>query len=86
MLEQAKKAAEKELEDAKKAYKIAYDAGDSEAIVTAQENITAAKIKSDRLDNFKLQSAYSFEPSTKPKSLHSFLALLTAFAKDSFNR
>ena len=54
MLEAAKKTAAKDLEDAKNAYKVAYDAGDSEAIVTAQENITAAKIKSDRLDNFKL--------------------------------
>ena len=54
MLEQAKKAAEKELEDAKKAYKIAYDAGDSEAVVTAQESLTTAKIKSDKLNNFKI--------------------------------
>ena len=42
------------LEDAKKAYKIAYDAGDSEAVVTAQESLTTAKIKSDKLNNFKI--------------------------------
>ena len=54
MLEAAKKTAAKDLEDAKNAYKVAYDAGDSEAVVTAQESITAAKIKSDKLDNFKI--------------------------------
>ena len=54
MLEAAKKAAEKDLDEAKRAYKVAYDAGDSEAVVTAQESITAAKIKSDKLDNFKI--------------------------------
>ena len=54
MLEQAKKTTAKDLEEAKKAYKMAYDAGDSEAIVAAQENLTAAKIKSDKLDNFKI--------------------------------
>ena len=54
MLEQAKRGATTELEAAKKAYKEAYDSGDSESIVTAQENLTAAKIKSERLNNFKL--------------------------------
>jgi len=54
MLEQAKKSAEKELEDAKSEYKIAYDAGDSDAVVTAQEKLTTAKIRADKLNNFKI--------------------------------
>jgi hypothetical protein len=40
-----------ELESAKKAYKDAYDAGDSDQLVEAQERLTTAKIKVDKLDN-----------------------------------
>ena len=41
-------SADRELEMAKKEYREAYDAGDSEKLVDAQEKITAAKIKADR--------------------------------------
>jgi putative cell wall-binding protein len=54
ILEQAKKVTEKELESAKKAYKEAYDAGDSDAVLAAQETLTSAKIKADKLENFKV--------------------------------
>jgi len=54
LLEQAKKGAKSELETAKNAYKIAYEAGDTEAIVAAQESLADAKIKTDKLNNFKL--------------------------------
>ena len=54
MLEQAKRSAEVELASAKVAYKEAYESGDAEAVVEAQEKLTAAKIKSDRVNNFKL--------------------------------
>jgi hypothetical protein len=56
MLEQAKKGASIELDAAKKAYKQAYEAGDSDLLLTAQESLTAAKIKTDKLNNFKLPS------------------------------
>jgi hypothetical protein len=54
LLEQAKKGAKSELETAKNAYKTAYESGDAEAVVAAQESLTAAKIKTDKLNNFKL--------------------------------
>jgi len=54
MLEQAKISANSELERAKALYKDAYESGDAEAVVDAQENLTAAKIKVDRVNNFKL--------------------------------
>ena len=54
LLEQAKKTATVELEQAKKAYKSAYEAGDADAVVTAQESLTSAKIKADKLNNFKI--------------------------------
>ena len=53
LVEQAKKAVDLELATAKKKFKEAYDAGDSEALAEAQEEITAAKIKADRINNFK---------------------------------
>ena len=54
MLDQAKKAAERELQQAKVAYKAAYESGEADAVVEANESITTAKIKADRLNNFKL--------------------------------
>ena len=56
LLDQAKKTAEVELSQAKKAYKDAYEAGDADAVIAAQESITNATIKTDRLNNFKVPS------------------------------
>jgi hypothetical protein len=67
MLDQAKKSAEKELESAKAAYKVAYEAGEADAVVEAQESITAAKIKSDRLNNFKLPTLQEDETPVETK-------------------
>ena len=53
LLEQAKKVVSNEVEDAKRRYKLAYESGDSDALVEAQELLTAAKIKMDRVNNFK---------------------------------
>jgi hypothetical protein len=50
----AKQSAVHELEAAKKEYKDAYDAGDSDKLVEAQEKLTTAKIKVDKLDNYNL--------------------------------
>jgi hypothetical protein len=54
LLDQAKKNAAVETEAAKRAYKEAYESGDSDAVLNAQERLTNAKLKSDRLANFKL--------------------------------
>ena len=55
LLEQAKKNTEAELAAAKKAYAEAYEAGDTERVVDAQEALTNAKIRSDKLDNFEVE-------------------------------
>ena len=65
LLEQAKKSAVSELESAKKQYKDAYEAGDSDGVLAAQENLTNAKIKSDRLNNFKLPALQEDETPAK---------------------
>lgn len=53
LLEQAKKVVANELEVAKRQYKEAYEAGDSDALVNAQEALTAAKMKADKVNNFR---------------------------------
>ena len=67
MLDQAKKSADIELERAKAAYKVAYEAGEADAVVEAQESITAAKIKSDKLNNFKLPTLQDKETPVETK-------------------
>tara|TARA_R100001369_G_scaffold49028_1_gene75545 strand:+ start:26 stop:1048 length:1023 start_codon:yes stop_codon:yes gene_type:complete len=54
LLEQAKVVVSSELNGAKVAYKDAYESGDADRLVLAQEELTSAKIKSDKLDNFRL--------------------------------
>ena len=54
LLEQAKKNASIESENAKRAYKEAYESGDSDAVLEAQDSLTNAKLKSERLANFKI--------------------------------
>jgi len=46
-----KTSAERELEMAKKEYKEAYDSGDGDRLVEAQEKMTTARIKLDKADN-----------------------------------
>ena len=53
LIEQAKKVVANELETAKRQYKEAYEAGDSDALVNAQEALTSAKMKADKVNNFK---------------------------------
>lgn len=53
LVEQAKKVINNDLEAAKRAFKEAYESGDAEGLITAQENLTAIKIKADKLANFR---------------------------------
>ena len=53
LIEQAKKVVANELEQAKRKYKEAYESGDGDALVEAQEELTAVKMKAERVNNFK---------------------------------
>ena len=53
LLEQAKKVVSSEVENAKRMYKEAYESGDSDKLVEAQEALTIAKIRADKVNNFK---------------------------------
>ena len=54
LLEQAKQSAAAEYEAAKRSYRNAYDSGESDAVLEAQEKLTNAKIKLNRLANVKI--------------------------------
>ena len=56
LLEQAKRVLASELEQAKKAYKDAYEAGDSDGVLAAQEELTNTKLKTERLNNIRIPS------------------------------
>ena len=55
LLEQAKKNSAIEILSAKRSYKRAYEAGDADKLLDAQEKLTNAKIKADKLSNFKAE-------------------------------
>lgn len=66
LLEQAKKVVQNELEQAKQKFKVAYEAGDSDALVEAQEALAAAKYKAERVNNFKPAVAQPQNPVVQP--------------------
>lgn len=47
------RAVEMEMEAAKKAYREAYDSGDTDKVMEAQERLTAATLKADKVKNFR---------------------------------
>ena len=53
LLEQAKRVIQNEVDDAKRQYKEAYESGDSDKLLDAQEALTNAKIRADKVNNFK---------------------------------
>jgi hypothetical protein len=53
LLEQAKRTVAGEVAEAKRLYKEAYEAGDTDKLVEAQEALTNAKIRADKVNNFK---------------------------------
>jgi hypothetical protein len=61
LLEQAKKNSAIEILSAKRAYKSAYEAGDADKLLDAQEKLTNAKIKADKLANFKTEPLQATE-------------------------
>jgi hypothetical protein len=53
LIDQAKKVVANELETAERKYRTAYEAGDTDALVEAQREITQATLRADRVNNFK---------------------------------
>ena len=53
LLEQAKRVANTEFEQAKVKYKEAYESGDADKVLEAQEELTTARFKVEKVNNFK---------------------------------
>lgn len=53
LLEQAKQVVSNEVATAKRLYKEAYEAGDSDKLLEAQDALTNAKIRADKVNNFR---------------------------------
>lgn len=64
-VESVKTAAELELEKAKRLYKDAYDIGDTDALITAQEAMQNATYKLQQVKNFKLPPLQQDETNVK---------------------
>lgn len=69
LLEQAKKVVANEVEEAKRKYKMAYESGDPDALVAAQEELTTAKIKADKVNNFKPAPLQEEKTEVQPRQI-----------------
>jgi len=67
LLEQAKRAATVELEQAKAQFRSAYEEGDPDKVTAAQESLTSAKLKADRVANFSLPALQEEESAVENK-------------------
>ena len=69
-IDQGKTSAEIEMEAAKKAYKDAYESGDSDALVDAQQRISSATLRLDKMSNLRpieiQESQYQVPKAVKP--------------------
>ena len=68
LLEQAKRVANTELEQAKSRYKEAYESGDADKVLEAQEELTNAKFKIEKVNNFKPAPLQEDETSVQNES------------------
>jgi len=66
LIEQAKRVVDNEVETAKRAYKTAYEAGDADALTDAQEQLTAAKIRADKVANYRPRPLQTQENEVQP--------------------
>jgi len=69
LLEQAKKEVTGEINVAKYRYKQAYEAGDPDAIIKAQEDLTSAKIKADKINNYVLPPLQASESNVERQTI-----------------
>lgn len=66
MITQAQQQVNSELEAAKRQYKTAYEAGDSDALLAAQEALTQAKIRADKVSALKPKPLQNTEKPVQP--------------------
>ena len=64
-----KQATDQELDSAKAEFKSAYESGDSDRLLAAQERITNAKLKADKVDNYQPQFQKALQEQENPVQL-----------------
>lgn len=62
-----KQVADSELENAKRQYKAAYESGDADALVAAQEAMTDAKMRTEAAKNFRAPPLQDAETTVQPQ-------------------
>jgi len=67
MIQSAKKQVDIEVEVAKKQYKEAYNSGETDAIVEAQEALNSAQIRKEKVDGMRTRRIPKTEPSLQPQ-------------------
>jgi hypothetical protein len=67
LLEQAKRSVASDMETARQKYKTAYESGDSDALVSAQEEMTSVKLKADKINSFRPASLQEEENVVQPR-------------------
>ena len=88
LVEQAKKTVTAEIAEAKRQYKQAYDNGDSDALVEAQEALTTARLRMDKVNNIKVRSLQEQDnpvqvPKTATSTVEAADDRATAWAKEN---
>ena len=68
LIEQAKRSAAADMEQAKASYKTAYDSGDSEAVLAAQEKLTTARLKLEKVNNLRVPTLQEAETPVQVKA------------------
>lgn len=68
LIEQAKRSAKADMDAAKVAYKAAYESGDADAVLEAQERLTAANSKLERVNNLKVPTLQAQETPVQVKA------------------
>ena len=68
LIEQAKRNAKTDVDAAKTAYKTAYDSGDADAVLEAQEKLMAATSKLERISNVKVPTLQDKETPVQVKT------------------
>ena len=68
LIEQAKRSAAADMEQAKASYKAAYDSGDSNAALEAQEKLTTARLKLEKVNNLRVPTLQEDETPVQVKA------------------
>jgi hypothetical protein len=68
LIEQAKRSAAADMESAKTEYRTAYESGDSSAVLEAQEKLTTARLKLEKVNNLRVPTLQENETPVQVKA------------------